>query len=487
MFLLSRLASRGPQLLTTLLVFSLSAGVLGGILFYMDAAGPQVFADITSDVEVDMEIQFTNPFYAQNDTSMEEIEQMVSEQEAVLGQETIAVVNDYSWMIYENERYWRNTYLGVNQSFFTTFSQAIELDEGAPILTDDTCYLEHTTLIDRGLEIGENYTISLWERDENGTEIWTNQSFRIASTFVSHIFFEEIIWNQPEDTTLRLITTRQGIQDGFGIREYSRYNDVDEKIWVVLDHTTVIGADPTQALENLNNLRKTIENRALPYVMVGRFGLLEGVYEYSMWSTSMRAIALAFSIPSIVMGIMLIQYNSNLLADERRKDIGMLKTRGASGWQAFTWVLSSALITGIFGSLGAVLTGVLAALLSSTVRTLMVFDLTQLADMTILLQPTAVVIVFMFSFIVGLIIALPAAIRALLMTPTEAHSVIERETLAEAEELGSPVIELIALALSGYILMPLLIMVSFGGFYIGSYMAYMMIAAPLLGVFTIAL
>ncbi len=487
MFLLSRLASRGPQLLTTLLVFSLSAGVLGGILFYMDAAGPHVFADITSDVEVDMEILFTTPFYAQNDTSMGEIEQMVSEQEAVLEQETIAVVDSYDWGEYEERRYWRNTYLGVNQSFFTTFSQAIELDDGAPVLTDDTCYMEHATLIGRGLEIGDNYTISLWDWDENGTEIWTNHSLRIASTFVSHIFFEQIIWNQPEDTTLRLITTRQGIDDGFGIRGYSGWNAIEEKIWVDLDHTTVIGSDPAQALENLINLRKTIENRALPYVMVGRFGLIEGVYEYAMWSTSMRAIALAFSIPSIVMGIMLIQYNSNLLADERRKDIGMLKTRGASGWQAFTWVLSSAIITGIVGSLGAVLTGALAALLSSTVRTLMVFDLTQLADMTILLQPTAVVIVFMFSFVVGLIVALPAAVRALLMTPTEAHSVIEREILAEAEELGNPVIELLALALSGYVLMPLLIMMSFGGFYIGSYMAYMMIAAPLLGVFTIAL
>jgi ABC-type lipoprotein release transport system permease subunit len=380
---------------------------------------------------------------------------MVSEQEAVLQQETIAVVDSYDWRSYEDGRYRRNTYLGVNQSFFTTFNQAIELDEGAPGLTNDTCYVEHATLNHMGLEIGDNYTISTWDWDENGTEIWTNHSLRITSTFVSNIFFEQIIWNQPEDTTLRLITTRQGIEDGFGILGYSGWDAIEEKIWVDLDHTIVIGSDPAQALENLDNLRKTIENRALPFVRIGRFGLLNGVYEYTMWSTSMRVIALAFSIPSIVMGIMLIQYNSNLLADERRKDIGMLKTRGASGWQAFTWVLSSAIITGIVGSLGAVLTGALAALLSSTVRILMVFDLTQLADMTILLQPTA--------------------------------SVIEREVLAEAEEMGNPVIELLALALSGYVLMPLLLMMSFGGFYIASYMAYMIIAAPLLGIFTISL
>ena len=42
MFLFARLSARAPEVITTLLIFSLSSGVLGGILFYMDSTAPTV-------------------------------------------------------------------------------------------------------------------------------------------------------------------------------------------------------------------------------------------------------------------------------------------------------------------------------------------------------------------------------------------------------------------------------------------------------------
>ena len=51
-FLVSRLASRSPQVLATLLMFSLSAGVLGGVLFYMDSTSSSVLDDMTQDIPV---------------------------------------------------------------------------------------------------------------------------------------------------------------------------------------------------------------------------------------------------------------------------------------------------------------------------------------------------------------------------------------------------------------------------------------------------
>ena len=50
MFLFARLSARAPEVLTTLLIFSLSSGVLGGILFYMDSTAPSVLNDMTGDV-----------------------------------------------------------------------------------------------------------------------------------------------------------------------------------------------------------------------------------------------------------------------------------------------------------------------------------------------------------------------------------------------------------------------------------------------------
>ena len=50
MFLLSRLMSQAPQVALTLVVFSLASGVLGGVLIYMDSAGPDVLDDLTENV-----------------------------------------------------------------------------------------------------------------------------------------------------------------------------------------------------------------------------------------------------------------------------------------------------------------------------------------------------------------------------------------------------------------------------------------------------
>ncbi|MHA2396660.1 MAG: FtsX-like permease family protein, partial [Candidatus Thorarchaeota archaeon] len=187
------------------------------------------------------------------------------------------------------------------------------------------------------------------------------------------------------------------------------------------------------------------------------------VNEFAIWSLSVRAVAIAFSIPSIIMGIMLIQYNSKLLSDEQRRDVGTIKTRGSSGLQAFSWVLSSAITTGIIGSIGAVITGVLSAILSGSVRELLVFSFDQLSGFTLLLEPTAIIIVFFFSFVVGLIVALPSAVKALLMTPTEAHSVLEGEILTQSEEMGSPAIDILVVGIFGYLLLLLMVLFSFGG------------------------
>jgi ABC-type lipoprotein release transport system permease subunit len=144
------------------------------------------------------------------------------------------------------------------------------------------------------------------------------------------------------------------------------------------------------------------------------------------------------------------------LADEQRRDVGTLKTRGASGIQAFNWVLSSAIVTGIVGSIGAIATGVVSALLSGSVRELLVFNLDQLEGFALLLQPVAVAAVFLFSFSVGIIIALPGAVKALIMTPTEAHGVLEGEVLKEAEKMGSPSIDIVAIVVGGWLLIPMI-------------------------------
>ncbi|MBE0526418.1 MAG: hypothetical protein IH631_05710, partial [Candidatus Thorarchaeota archaeon] len=93
MFLFSRLSSRAPEVLTTLLIFALSSGVLGGILFYMDSTAPDVLDDMTSDIPIDMEVAFTTSFYGQNQTTIDDIEESVAQQEYIVATEQVKFAN----------------------------------------------------------------------------------------------------------------------------------------------------------------------------------------------------------------------------------------------------------------------------------------------------------------------------------------------------------------------------------------------------------
>ncbi|MCJ7817327.1 MAG: FtsX-like permease family protein, partial [Candidatus Thorarchaeota archaeon] len=419
MFLFSRLSSRAPEVLTTLLIFALSSGVLGGILFYMDSTAPDVLDDMTSDIPIDMEVAFTTSFYGQNQTTIDDIEESVAQQDYIVATEQVKFANIIDYDAIEEDEI-RKGFLGIDFTSFDSFSEAIEIEIFTQTYDDNSCLVENSLFLSRGFTIGDNFTIDLMLWNNTGP-VEIHKSFTIVGTFTSHIYMHQPRWGQPVVTYLKMITTPDAIESTFGDLEHEWYNGLQDKIWVRFDHNLIIQSDSVGVVNALTNIERRIEQENLPYALVDDFQLVGAVYEYSSWSVSMRAIALSFSIPSIIMGAMLIQYNARLLSDDQRRDVGTLKTRGSSGWQAFNWVLSNALATGFVGSLGAVATGVASALLSGTVKELLVFDLNRIQGFEILLQPIAVIGVFLFSFSVGLIVALPSAVKALLMTPAEAH------------------------------------------------------------------
>ncbi len=482
MFLFSRLSARTPEVLATLLIFSLSSGVLGGILFYMDSTALSVLDDMTSDVPIDMEVSFNYPFYNQNTTTVEDIRSIVEEQENVVSTETAKIVRieDYEE---EDYIYYAKAFLGINNTVFDNFQKAMELDEGTLSYDDNSCIVEKSRFLLDGLEIGSNFTVSLSLRDENWTEVIVEQTFVVVGTFTSNIYMYTPIWGQPAVTYLQLITTPEAIESMFGILSHDDYYGITERIWVGFNKQAIIETDAQSMLESLDSVKKQIEQATLPFALIDYddFKLIDAVYEFAIWSINMRAIALAFSLPSVIMGIMLIQYNSKLLSDEQRRDVGKLKTRGASGMQAFSWVLSSAIVTGIIGSIGAIATGIASAILSGSVRELLVFSFEQLEGFTLLLQPVAVIAVFLFSFIVGIIIALPGAVKALIMTPTEAHGILEGEILAQSEKMGNPSIDLLAVGISGWLLIPMMSFFAFIGI-----SSFGVIIIPLFAVFLFA-
>ncbi len=488
MFLISRLMSRAPQVLATFVIFSLSAGVLGGLVFYVDNAAPDVLGNFTEDTPFDMQVSITSSFYGQNTTSLYDIRSSMTSEAVVEDLEKVNFIETY----YEEEdhmdwRYEHRVYLGIARSFFDEFPNAIQTNADTSLLTDQTCLIERHTMDRLELQIGDDYTAYVTYYSPESGRVEYSKTYQIVGVFDSNIFMDEYWRYSGEEliSRLHMITTNEGLSSRFAELPYGEYSGIREAYWLTLDKEWMLDQDPAFLIEELDNLRKRIEQAALPYAFVSEYEVLEAVRDYVAWATAMRSIAISFSIPSIVMGVMLVYYTSNLLADERRKDVGTLKTRGGSGWQAFRWIISSSLLTAIIGSIGAIGTGALAAYLSSAVKLFFIFDFSQLAGLDFLLYPESVAIVFGFAFAVGIVVSLPVAIKSFLMTSTEAHSTIERDILLEREEMGSVWIDLGVIAVCGYATLQIVVYASMFSYYGMSALGLLITLVPFLAGFII--
>jgi ABC-type antimicrobial peptide transport system permease subunit len=485
MFLASRLASRSPQVLATLLMFSLSAGVLGGILFYMDSTSSSVLEEMTQDIPVDMEVQCTPEFYRTHATTIESIASIVEEQDFVTDTEIVAFTEGQLYDFPES-RFRKYAYLGVSSSVFQSFPDAFQVEEGADSLNDTACYLEREWAEYLGLGIGSNYVAEIQASNVNYTQEIFNASYTVVGIFTSSVFSSGRDASGNPITKLRMITTVDGLMSEFGNVGLQTTQDAFYSVWTLFDSSFIIHGSPSVVESSLSDLKKKIEQRTLPYARVTDFEILGVVYGYNTWASTMTIISLSFSIPSIVMGVMLLVYNSRLLEDNRRRDTGTLITRGSSGWQAFNWILSAALVTGIVGSIGAVLAGAMAAVISGGVRELLVFSAEELSSFSLLLEPASIAIIFVFSFVVGFAISLPSAVNALLMTPEEAHSVVERQSLAGKEMLRRPFAEGVAVIVSGLLLSPLLSTLSSGGVTPTGILLFAILVIAMFGIFIIS-
>ncbi len=467
MFLMGRLRATTPQVITTLLVFSLASGVLGGILFYFDSTRPAVMSEMMNGVDYHMRLTFTPSFYLQGGTTYDAL---LSEIRGVNGVEYAEHIMRLDTF---RNRFWSDvsasySFIGIDSSFLNSFGSLFELGANALSLSGNRCYIEQSSLVRLGLSINDTLLANVLVM-YGGFTRFMSQNLTVAGWFqtsyswpVSSNQFDE----SDDSPIVKLLVPQTYLRSTFGFIGYGSGRSLGEEIWVKLSNNVIYQSSPEAARSSLASIRTSIEQRTVPYAIVSDFPAMNAVLGYAAWSSSLSTVAIAFSIPSIVMGVMLVKYNDDLLEDERRQEIGNIRVRGATGWQSFDWILSRALVTGILGSIAAIGTGVLAAIFSGSVRELFVFSPQDFASFSVLVTPEAAAFVFCFSFVIGLAMSLPAAVKSLLMPPVEAHSKMRDESMLQIEAMSNPTADLLATAASGLlsvVLLPLLATESAGG------------------------
>jgi len=459
-FLLGRLMAHRTHLMTTLLVFSLASGVLGGVLFYMDSTSSTIMNDMIEHDPIHIELSFNQAFYDQHNLSVQSFLETVRSEHEV-GRAELVTVIDVSIRYPLNQSYSRYAYLGVESSFFSTFSDLVFLSTNSLPLGSDGCYLEESFLAQTGLAVGD--TIELWGVND---WIWNpiKRDFVLKGSFTSSGPWGSYRSGESDVPILRMITTNDLLWSQFSSMGVHIDGGLEYRFWLKTDSAYLGSLDPSQAAASVSQLLMKLEQKTVPYAEVTESPILSGITSYAAWASSLRSTAIAFSIPSIMTGFMLVQYGSELMADERRQEVGFLRVRGASGWQAFSWVLSLAMVTALVGSLGAIAMGLFATLLSGSVKEFVVIDLGALTGFGVLLTPSAFVFVFLFSFGVGFLVALPAAIRSLLVSPTDAHSRVDRDPQDKTAQSDNPAVGLLIVVVTGFLAFQLLATAGGSGF-----------------------
>ncbi|MBD3407152.1 MAG: FtsX-like permease family protein [Candidatus Lokiarchaeota archaeon] len=482
MFLGSRISSRYPEITLTIVIFALSAGILGGILFYIDSIGPTVFEDMLEDSPNHMQIRLTQYYYAHPDITIEEIHSTVQEQSDIESTTDVLILEGF----YFSDDYREFTYLGIDELFLERYPRAIDMIEGGHTLSNDSCFISADVAEYRGLEIGDNYTMIWFTSNETHYEIVIEQDFIVAGIYHTKLFERYDYQTQTRRTTLDAIITKHAMNESYGVYGYGGYNRVNHEIWVKFDTGSLSLNDPIALQDQFQNIARRLEQNLIPYITVRNYEILFATIGFASWSLVMSLISISFSVPTLTMGYMLISYNSDMQADQRRRDVGIVKTRGASSWQAGFWVLSNAIFTGTIGSFASILLGIGATFISGTVQELLIFDPALLEDFSLLLQWNSIVFVFSFAFVMGLIVSIPNTIQALIMTPKHAHQIISGTDEERNESLGSPAKELIALAIGMYFLLTLVTLIIFqeGSSYILGSVSVLMF--PVIGLITIA-
>jgi ABC-type lipoprotein release transport system permease subunit len=447
----------------------------------MDSTSTEVLEEMTEFVPIDMEIRCTGDFYSDSDLTLDAIRDVVLEQSIISSAEIVAIIEGFDPFVTES-RFQRYAHLGVDASFLSTFDEALWLQSDSIPLSDDSCYVEKELFQFYQLAIGDDYTVSVYYHGEEYQTYRVNKTFTIAGTFQSTIYSLNSDLSNPS-SKLGIITTRVGLHSNFDEIGHENSDGIFDRVWTVFDSSFIINSNPSFVEESLSEAKKKIEQRILPFASVSDFEILGVVYGYNSWSSTMTVIAIAFSIPTIVMGIMLVRYDSQLYDDERRRDLGTLTTRGSSGWQSFRWVISSALVTGVLGSIGAVATGGLAAIFSGGVREFLVVSEGASSDFTLLLEPLSIASVFLFSFVIGIGVSIPYAINALIMTPEEAHSIIERRILIGKEKISNPLWDIVAVGISGILMIPILSLILYSNFPPTAFVLFAILVIVLFGVF----
>ncbi len=375
----------------------------------MRAAIDDVLIDFRAEQQT-YEPQITQPF----------IDDRIEAMEGVDGVEQAAsVVKTVNWdyknesnVSYYEQPYWDGYYMPYGTLVFLDRNDSDDLIERLRIHGEmpspGTVAVPESVASALGLEVGDDITL---ERAKS--EWWIdNGTYRENRTYMNFSYEISQIWAQDYEDGRSSIVTIIDIYDPV-VFDFADYPEVmaparafEESLWTGISYAIWIDRDE---VITLSSVPRTVDRLDYIYDRLSMRGYTLDfyVYETELGYVLMdvyprleiiKIIATALCLPVLALGIYLSVVGVDLGVNQRRREVGILKSRGASNKQVFGGLIMESVVLGTLAGLIGLASGLLVSRLLLDLATTFAGDVDaqpSLGDLFV--QPTTIVLAILFG------------------------------------------------------------------------------------------
>jgi putative ABC transport system permease protein len=359
-----RLVTRNPRRTATYLFgLTLAVGLFSGILFFVDATARQMTTIAIAPIKLDIVAHTTKPEV--------NIAGMIPAITALRGISAAEPVYAADFASAQKAGSMQSTHLGrmfaISASYFSTFD-ILQISEGK--FDPSGVMISEAMAIAQNLKTGDQIQLTFSDIEKpvvlpvTGIVNLDNAEALFATTteaenaLVSDIVLVDDVWFQKNlATQLTLLAANPPTNLAPGAIIY------DPQIHMKVDRS-LLPADPTLAAQYSESLRRAVERQFS--------GQLKAVDNLSGAFTSAKADVLSAKIlfiflglPGVALAAYLAKFTAELFADTQRREISLLRTRGATPIQVTAIIAFSSVFLAIGGSVLGLLFGLLILLASA--------------------------------------------------------------------------------------------------------------------------
>lgn len=195
------------------------------------------------------------------------------------------------------------------------------------------------------------------------SSIWTQQGFENPNRYS----FGDPIINKAESEIWMQLCTNPIVFNladyaplGFNSSEFEFRNSISWNYFVWVDRGVAIRPANVQAsVDQLSNIQRQLSIATYSFhVVISDSELVSPLNSFSNELQGRKPLFLALSLPVLALGVYLSMIGVDLDVSGRRREAGILKSRGAGNRQVFTSLIIEALVLGAMAGIAGLLLGV---------------------------------------------------------------------------------------------------------------------------------